>query len=190
MSKKIEQGEETKRQILETARLLFGKHGFQNTSTDDILASLNVTRGSLYHHFKTKKEIFQTLFLEYAHMDSARVRGKSWKDLNEICSEILDLSQDRAYMFIVMKDAHSVLSFEESISYDKDFLFKEVSKIIKDAIRTKKIRKVHINETVILLIGIVNQGLLYLSLVSKKQFPAAKKRYLQTYNLILKSLEI
>jgi AcrR family transcriptional regulator len=190
MSKKIEQGEETKRQILETARLLFGKHGFQNTSTEDILASLNVTRGSLYHHFQTKKEIFQTLFLEYANSDSARIRGKSWKDLSEICSEFLDLSQDKAYMSIVMKDAHSVLSFEEWITYDKDFLLKEVSKIINEAIQTKKIRKVHVEETAIVLTGIVNQGLIYLSLVSKNQYSATKKRYLQTYNLILKSLEI
>lgn len=190
MSKKIEQGEETKRQILETARLLFGKHGFQNTSTEDILASLNVTRGSLYHHFQTKKEIFQTLFLEYANSDSARIQGKSWKDLNEICSEFLDLSQDKAYMSIVMKDAHSVLSFEEWITYDKDFLLKEVSRIINEAIQTKKIRKVHVEETAIVLTGIVNQGLIYLSLVSKNQYSATKKRYLQTYNLILKSLEI
>jgi AcrR family transcriptional regulator len=48
--------------ILKAARKLFGEDGFQRTTMDDIAASARVAKGAVYHHFKTKEAVFETVF--------------------------------------------------------------------------------------------------------------------------------
>lgn len=52
-------GEITKRKIVDTARRLFRKQGYVNTSIDDICTESGVKRGNLYFHFKSKEEVAQ-----------------------------------------------------------------------------------------------------------------------------------
>ena len=44
-----------KNEILDMAEKLFCADGYDNTSTNDILAELSIARGTLYYHFKSKK---------------------------------------------------------------------------------------------------------------------------------------
>ncbi|MEG2123605.1 MAG: TetR/AcrR family transcriptional regulator, partial [Clostridium sp.] len=51
--------EETVRLILEEALKLFIKKGYENTSIQDIIDNLGgLSKGAIYHHFKSKEEIF------------------------------------------------------------------------------------------------------------------------------------
>lgn len=49
--------EERKKEILDAAERLFVQKGFDNTSTNDILAEVGIARGTLYYHFASKEEI-------------------------------------------------------------------------------------------------------------------------------------
>jgi AcrR family transcriptional regulator len=49
--------------ILEIAARLFGKSGFDKCSMQDISNATNVSKGTLYHYFKTKQEIYDAIFL-------------------------------------------------------------------------------------------------------------------------------
>lgn len=51
----------TKRRIFNTAIKLFATKGFDNSGIEEITAVSGVAKGSLYYHFKTKEEIFDTL---------------------------------------------------------------------------------------------------------------------------------
>ncbi|MEG2297113.1 MAG: TetR/AcrR family transcriptional regulator [Clostridium sp.] len=51
--------EETVRLILEESLKLFIKKGYENTSIQDIIDNLGgLSKGAIYHHFKSKEEIF------------------------------------------------------------------------------------------------------------------------------------
>lgn len=51
--------EETIRLILDVAQGLFLKKGYENTSIQDIIDGLGgLSKGAVYHHFKSKEEIF------------------------------------------------------------------------------------------------------------------------------------
>jgi len=50
--------------ILLGARSCFAKHGFAGTSMKDIQIAAGCSRGNLYHFFKTKSEIVQTITTE------------------------------------------------------------------------------------------------------------------------------
>jgi AcrR family transcriptional regulator len=64
-----ERSERSRALILETALELFSHQGYRATSIRDIAAKADVSTGSVYHHFKDKEELFDTLlrhFREYA----------------------------------------------------------------------------------------------------------------------------
>ena len=52
---------ETRERILEIALERFTTHGYDQTSLREIAEDLGVTKAALYHHFKTKEEILDSL---------------------------------------------------------------------------------------------------------------------------------
>lgn len=57
----VKEAEERKNEILDVAERLFGTKGFDNTSTNDILAETGIARGTLYYHFKSKEDILDAM---------------------------------------------------------------------------------------------------------------------------------
>ena len=53
---------DTKRIIFEAALSLFTEKGYERTTMDDIIAAAQVSKGSIYWHFKSKKELFSELY--------------------------------------------------------------------------------------------------------------------------------
>lgn len=51
----------TRELIVETADRMFYEGGFEATSFADIAASLGISRGNFYHHFKTKDDILDAV---------------------------------------------------------------------------------------------------------------------------------
>lgn len=55
--------ENRKEMILDTAARLFGRVGFEKCSMQDISDATNVSKGTLYHYFRTKQEIYDAIFI-------------------------------------------------------------------------------------------------------------------------------
>ena len=53
--------EKRREQLLAAARKLFLKKGYRGTSTDQIARQAGLTKGALYHHFRTKEDILMAL---------------------------------------------------------------------------------------------------------------------------------
>ena len=51
----VERSEATRRQLVDAARRLFERRGFDDVSAEEIVALARVTRGALYHHFERGK---------------------------------------------------------------------------------------------------------------------------------------
>ncbi len=49
--------ESTRARIVEAARVLFNRHGFQDVTIDMVMASAGLTRGGFYNHFKSKEAL-------------------------------------------------------------------------------------------------------------------------------------
>lgn len=52
----------TRERILDTAELLFEKHGVSRTSLEDIAVAAGVTRGAIYGHFTSKGDLFVAMW--------------------------------------------------------------------------------------------------------------------------------
>lgn len=69
--------------ILESARSLFIERGFEAVSIDDIAAGAGIAKGGLYHHFRSKQDVFEAVLdqvqAELAVELEKRIRGNTGK---------------------------------------------------------------------------------------------------------------
>lgn len=65
------QTEDKREQILEAARKVFSRFGYNKTNLDDIGEVVGMKKNSLYHYFKNKEDLFKSLLLKEAeyHFD-------------------------------------------------------------------------------------------------------------------------
>lgn len=54
--------EKTRARLIEVAMHLFGTRGYGDTSIADICDELDITKGALFHHFKTKEALFREVW--------------------------------------------------------------------------------------------------------------------------------
>jgi AcrR family transcriptional regulator len=54
---RTQRGEDRRREILEVARELFSRDGFEQTSMAEVAARVGIVEGALYKHFASKREL-------------------------------------------------------------------------------------------------------------------------------------
>ena len=59
---------ERRRQIVESAAGLFDAHGYGNTSMEDVALSVKIAKPTLYHYFRSKEEILQSINEEFIQL--------------------------------------------------------------------------------------------------------------------------
>ena len=62
---------EKKRHITDTAAGLFAQKGFERTTVADICKAADISTGSLFHYFPTKRAIFREIFVQDAEDNAA-----------------------------------------------------------------------------------------------------------------------
>lgn len=62
---------DTKDRILQTALDMFSRRGYDAVSVSDIAGKLGITKGPLYRHYKSKRDIFDHII---AHMEAEDLR--------------------------------------------------------------------------------------------------------------------
>ena len=110
-----QRSETTTQQLVAAGRDLFARKGFAGTSIDDIVQAAEVTRGALYHHFKSKEELFEEVFhreeqaLGKRVQEAAMKKKGAWDQLKAGCDEFLRACTEPAIQQISLIDAPAVL---------------------------------------------------------------------------------
>lgn len=110
--------EATTGQLLDAARRLFAADGYTATSLEDVVAAAGVTKGALYHHFSSKRDLFRAVFEheEIALAEASRAayveESDPWEGFQAACVAFLENSLDPGVQRIVVLDAPAVLGWE------------------------------------------------------------------------------
>jgi AcrR family transcriptional regulator len=118
-SAKAAQSEATRAKLVRAGRRLFGKRGFADVGTEEIVRAAGVTRGALYHQFADKRELFAAVFEDTeAELIAEAARGAAATDdtveaLRGGFVAWLEACSRPAVQRIVLVDAPAVLGWEE-----------------------------------------------------------------------------
>ncbi len=105
--------------ILDTATDLFMKNGYQGTTTREISKILNVTQPAIYHHFKTKEQLYIEVLIRYstssysvlsAILDKKQPYDKTLLDMAQFLQE-----QQPMNLPLMMHDIEYSLSEESQV---------------------------------------------------------------------------
>ncbi len=66
--------EQTVERILTVSARLFAEKGYEKTTMQDILDELRLSKGAIYHHFKSKEEILEVVMEHLSQREVALVR--------------------------------------------------------------------------------------------------------------------
>lgn len=67
MATQAERRAATRGQLITAAREHFARDGYQATHTGRILEQAGVSRGALYHHFPSKQDLFEAVFVDLSN---------------------------------------------------------------------------------------------------------------------------
>lgn len=72
--------QKTRARIVEAARILFNRHGFQDVTIDAVMESAGLTRGGFYNHFKSKEALYGAAVSSFLMGRGAQWRAEAGVD--------------------------------------------------------------------------------------------------------------
>ncbi|ORA39413.1 TetR family transcriptional regulator [Mycobacterium aquaticum] len=114
-----ERTEATTAALVDAARELFARDGYDATSLDAVAARAKVTKGAVYHHFDGKRQLFEAVFTrEVEQLATPLVEAYARKKdpleaFKAGCRAFLDECLDPELQRIVLLDALTAIGWEQ-----------------------------------------------------------------------------
>jgi AcrR family transcriptional regulator len=156
--------EQTRRDLIEAARVLFAEHGYAATSLNTITERADVTKGALYHHFRDKRDLFTVVFTELERellssiTAAAAAEPDSWRRVVGAAEAWLDGSLEPEVQQILLIDGPAVLGWDAWREIDTRLSLGPMEAALRNAMRAGTIRKQAVPPLAHLLIGALNEA--------------------------------
>ena len=111
------QGEVTQKSLRDEARKLFAEKGYSGAYTEELVERAKVTKGALYHHFASKRELYLAVVEDMERELTERIEAagagkKPWDRLDAMCRAYLDSCRDPAFARMLVLEAPVVLGWK------------------------------------------------------------------------------
>lgn len=132
----------TRSHIVDCAKALFATEGYEAISIERIVEAAGVTKGALYHHFKNKRALFETVFeaaeIELsgrASPELAQAEGAdTWSRYRIRVQTYLDAILDARFHQILLVDGPAVFGWAEWRSREAAHGIESLTKALSQAI--------------------------------------------------------
>ena len=141
----VKEPEMRRAEIINAAMLLFMEKGYLNTTTQDIVDKVNISRGLLYYHFKNKEDILYCLVEQYSDKLLRRIHLIAYDEEKNAIEKI------RAFIDETIISSESITDEESELQKTVDL---EENRYMIDKLSHKLIEKL-----TIYFERIINQGI-------------------------------
>jgi AcrR family transcriptional regulator len=155
----LERTRATTGQLIDAARELFAADGYAATSLDAVVEKAGVTKGALYHHFASKRELFAAVYdrEQRALADLIDLSSKSRRDPLERfhagCHAFFEGSLDPGTQRITLIDAPGALGWERMREIEAKYSTAQLREALKAVIAAGRIEVRPIEPLTHLLLG-------------------------------------
>lgn len=163
---------QTRNRILEIARQKFVTKGYHNTSLEEIVEEIGLTRGAFYHHFRNKEkilfELIRIIQSEIAdYVEQRAMDGKdTWEQLILGCVAFVEKAVDKDILKILLLDGPSVISWEKWKNIDKEHSESHLKEQLQILHTEGKIKDVEIGQLTSFISGGLNELAIRISISS------------------------
>ena len=118
-TRREEYAEATYQALLDSAAACFLEHGFAATSLDAVAKRARVTKGAIYHHFASKRDLFEAVLVRQEERSARNVAQAGaaapdpWTGIVAAFDTFLEAISDPAYQRLCMVEGPAALGFEE-----------------------------------------------------------------------------
>lgn len=128
-SRRDQFSEATRNALLDAATTRFAELGFAGTSLEDVAADIQATRGAVYHHFSSKRALFEAVLekLETQATAEAEAAGASgdnaWHSAVLALNAFLDRCTEPVYGRVVWQEGPIALGWERWEECEEEFAY-------------------------------------------------------------------
>lgn len=183
----------TRRELIDSGRVAFSELGYAAAGTEDIVGSIGLTRGALYHHFGSKEGLFLAV-LDEVHVELASEVGRSAASASGGIAESLRAGF-QAWLDIVIRDdvrrillvdGPAVIGWEQWHQIDLEHGFGVTRRTLQQAMKAGEIKKAPLDELTHVLLGGVTQA--GLELGRSENRTRLRKKYQTVIDLLIDGL--
>jgi len=128
-----EKGDRIKEEILVQAQILFQQYGLKKTTMDEIAAACGKAKSTLYHHFKSKEEVFESvvelemLYLRKHVKDKVEEHKNMLDKINTYATEFHKeiINRINLYRAVVQENLPKIMNsqiMDKMMDYEKSYL--------------------------------------------------------------------
>ncbi|MBW7475726.1 TetR/AcrR family transcriptional regulator [Paenibacillus oenotherae] len=117
---------ETIHKLIEVARTHFTNYGYAGAALESIVHEANLTRGAVYHHFRSKKELFRIVLEDVQREVAERVEQEAsasedaWEQLYAGCRGFIMAAVEERNRRVMLIDGPAILGWEVWRGMDKN----------------------------------------------------------------------
>jgi AcrR family transcriptional regulator len=158
---------------------LFGKRGYAEVGTEEIVARARVTRGALYHHFEDKRDLFRAVHERVEDELIARIGAAMaevtdpWELMLTGTRSFLDACEEPAVKQIALIDAPAVLGWDEWRHIDERYGLGLTRAALRGAVDAGVLRPLPVEPLSHLLLAALSEAAL---MIAGADDPASTRR--------------
>ena len=160
----MEQKKDRKNQILEAALRIFVIKGYSKTTMDDIVSASNLSKGALYHYYKSKKDLFLSLidhWETYTFKDFYKKTSENktaCDTLRFFGKNVLKTLENKKYAYIAGVEFWSLSNQDIEIKNRSQLLYDKLltlfEKVLKKGIKNKEFKKLDVRKTAMVILAV------------------------------------
>jgi AcrR family transcriptional regulator len=167
---KAARSEATRGRLLAAARGLFGKRGYADVGTEEVVRAAGVTRGALYHQFADKRDLFRAVFEEVERDVIAVAAGRMASHPDDVlaafkagCRGWLEACAAPEAERILLLDAPAVLGWETWREIGEQHGIGVVKGALAHGMATGALRPGPVDPLAHVIVGALDEAALYVA---------------------------
>jgi AcrR family transcriptional regulator len=195
-SRRDQFSEATRAALLDAATRRFATLGFAGTSLEDVAADIQASRGAVYHHFSSKKALFQAVFerLETEAVDRAAGAGARgadpWQSALLALEEFLDHCCEPVYGRVVWQEGPLALGWSCWLEEEQKYAYGLVETYVRALLDGGHVVAVPLEPTAQLAFGMLGAAGQALAAAPLEQRPRLKAEYRDVIARMLVGLRV